>query len=125
MTGVVSNFEKLVAVCEYIYKCTFEASLLIENDQFELLDNVIADRGKLIAAAEELKKDLVFSEEQKIQLDGMVQEIKTLDDKNLSKLEIIHAETKRELSNITKGNKLLAAYKINKEAESTFFDVKE
>lgn len=120
------SFEKLKAIYSEVYKITVEITSLLEVEDIEQSFYLLEKRGKLLSETSNLRSNSNFSEEQKAQLNEIIDKIKTLDIKNTDILIKDKIAAQDSISKVNKNNKIISAYKYNKEEIAPkLFDYKE
>lgn len=121
----MDKFEELKQIYKGIYENTFKISSLIEKQELSDIELTIEQRGLLIKKADEIIQNTQFSDEQKKEINSLVEEIRQIEDKNIQELLNNQDKIKQELSKISINHKAITAYKYNKETDPRIIDEKE
>lgn len=119
------KFEETKNTYQGIYENTFKINELIEKNDLNEIEIIIANKDVLINKVNELITNTEFSKEEKNEINNIIEKIKTLEDKNIKQLQENQNKIKKELFKANLNYKAISAYKYTKEANPRLVDSKE
>jgi len=120
-----NKFEKLKELYEDIYQYTLNISISIKEENIEQIETLLTQRGLAIKKADKVIVNTNFSEEEKKEINNFVKKIRLIEDKNQKEMKEKQENIKEELSKTNFSQKLMTAYKYNKESEPRLIDSTE
>jgi GTP-sensing pleiotropic transcriptional regulator CodY len=117
--------DDLKKLYEVFYLLSVEISKLIDADNFNEVAILLNKKDELIAKINEIKSQLVFSEQEKIEFNNLANKIKEIEDKNIQLMENKQDLLKQTIFKTNKVSKTISSYKVKKEIEPNYFDERE
>ena len=118
------QFEQLMLQYNQIKNSSEEVAHLIEIENFDSAITMIKQRDPILLNCKCIRKYLDLTPDQEIELNKILEEIRTLEDKNIKNLKNAMIQLKQELDAEKKNSKIQNAYNNMNELNSTF-DLKE
>lgn len=119
------QFEQLMLQYNQIKNGSEDISRMIDNEDFDNAITMLKNREKLFLSCKCIQKYLELTPVQQKELDKIVDEIKTLEMKNIKKLEKNKDEVLKELKKNQKTQKIQQAYDFNSDASGSIINIKE
>lgn len=119
------QFEQLMLQYNQIKNGSEDISRMIDNEDFDNAITMLKNREKLFLSCKCIQKYLELTPVQQKELDKLVDEIKTLEMKNIKKLEKNKDEVLKELKKNQKTQKIQQAYDFNADASGSIINIKE
>ena len=120
------GFEKLKKIYNNVFQITLIINSVLKKDNYSAGVLALEKRGNLLKEADKLRAENQFTDEEKNQLNDLIDKIKELDEKNTEKLmsdksvkqellSKVNKNVKQELLlKVNKNKKLISAYKSRK-----------
>lgn len=120
-----SQYEMLIMQYNQLKNGAMDIAELIENEDYDTAITMIKSREKVFLNCKCMRRYLELNPTQQNEVDALVDEIRTLELKNIKKLEKNMDAIQSELSISQKSQKIQNAYEQNKSAQGSIVNVEE
>jgi len=119
------DFEKLREIYQNIYSITLKISELINENNIEEIRYALDKREIFIKKRVEFKSDSDFSDNEKAELNDLILQITSIEDKNVEQLQTRQNLIKQRLLKLNRNYKILSSYKFKYNIKPVIVDKKE
>lgn len=119
------QFEQLMMQYEQLKNRAIEISSMIDNEDYDSAITMIKTREDIFLSCKCIRRYLEMTPEQEKQLNTLLDEIKTLEQENIKKLETNMEAVQEELSRTQKSQKIQQAYRRNDNASGSMVNLQE